>query len=417
MLAEMPHKTPLPWRKVSARQIILLFALIMALFYTVQGMSSSYRMGHDQTYVGTMLAKDHDPSLYLRDYAFHDDSLYRSYIPVIRWFFDKLTRLTGSFDHALLAMVPVVVFLFALGTGLLLLEWSQSLGIALVITLLAIPYRAAPSGELWGVGGIEFILARTMATALAPFVFILFFRFLGKPAARYAAFTGFATGLLAFLHPPTALFLGELFAGIFILNHFRNRRDWLQLAVMLGCYFLVALFPLTFMEQQAPASAAALDFAGLHQVIHSYLKIPLNWGHFPGDPTERRVWLFLGATLILGLNYLFRQDATAAGGITRLVLGQPGHLVHLLAVGRQRGWIYLAVCRCGSLCDLAISTAGSWTGRLVAVQYGFCGFGHLNFTLLFPDSVVASSQLFVVDFPGDRTLPGGSLDTSLLLSL
>jgi hypothetical protein len=306
MLAEMPHKPPLSWQKISARRLFLIFALIMALFYTVQGMSISYQMGHDQTYVGTMLAKDHDPSLYLRDYAFHDDSLYRSYIPVIRWFFDKLTGLTGSFDHALLAMVPVVVFLFALGTSLLLFEWSQSIGITLVITLLAIPYRAAPSGELWGVGGIEFILARTMATALAPFVFILFFRFLGKPAARYAALTGFATGLLAFLHPPTALFLGELFAGMFILNHFRNRQDWLQLAVMLGCYFLVALFPLTIMEQQAPASAAALDFAGLHQVIHSYLKIPLNWGHFPGDQTERRVWLFLGATLILGLNYLFR---------------------------------------------------------------------------------------------------------------
>jgi hypothetical protein len=316
----------------------------MAVLYTVQSMSTPYQMGHDQTYVGTMLAKDHDPTLYLRDYAFHDDSLYRPYIPLIRWLFARLTLLTGSFDHALLAMVPVAVFLFALGTGLLLFEWSQSLGITLVITFLAIPYRAAPSGELWGVGGVEFMLARTMATALAPFVFILFFRFLRKPVAREAAATGIATGLLAFLHPPTALFLGELFAGVFILNHFRNRRDWLYLAFMLGCYFLVALFPLTFMERQAPAAAAAIDFAGLHQVIHSYLKIPLDWGHFPGDQTERRVWLFLGATLILGLNYLCRPAECLRAALQGWCWG---NLVILYICWRLAGkgagftWLYL----------------------------------------------------------------------------
>jgi hypothetical protein len=291
----------------SSRQIILVFALIMAVFYTWTSMSTPYQMGHDQTYLGTFLAKDRDPTLYLRDYAFHDDTLYRSYIPIIRWLFDKLSRFTGSFDQALLSLVPVVVFFFTLGTGLLLLEWSQSVWIALVITFLAIPYRAAPSGELWGVGGVEFVLARTLATGLAPFVFLLFFRFLGKPTAKGAVFTGVATGLLAFLHPPTALFLGELFTGLFILAHFWNRRAWLLLALMLSGYLLMAVFPLTFMEQQAPVSAAAMDFAGLRQVIHSYLKIPTNWGHFPGDPTEQRVWLFLGMGLILGLNYLLHS--------------------------------------------------------------------------------------------------------------
>ena len=54
----------------------------MAMLYTLESMYTPYQMGHDQTYVGTMLAKDRDPTLYLRDYAFHDDTLYRSYIPV-----------------------------------------------------------------------------------------------------------------------------------------------------------------------------------------------------------------------------------------------------------------------------------------------------------------------------------------------
>ena len=153
-----------------------------------------------------------------------------------------------------------------------------------------------------------------------------------------------ATGLLAFLHPPTALFLGELFAGLYILNHFWSRRDWLFLALMLGCYLLVAVFPLTFMEQQAPTATAALDFAGMRPVIHSYLKIPTNWGNFPGDPTERRVWLFLGATLVLGLNYVLRPANRAQAALQGWCWG---NLVILYLCWRLAGkgagftWLYL----------------------------------------------------------------------------
>ena len=230
----------------------------MAVFYTWTSMTTPYQMGHDQTYLGTFLAKDQDPTLYLRDYAFHDDTLYRSYIPSYRWFLNTLIRLTGSFESALLSLVPVVVFLFALGTGLLLLEWSRSVWIALVITFLAIPYRAAPSGEIWGVGGVEFLLARTVATAIAPFIFILFFRFVDQPTTKKAVFTGLSTGLLAFIHPPTAMLLGELFAGFFILNHFQTRRGWLFLALFLASYFLSTLYPLTVMGHQV-ASAGGFD--------------------------------------------------------------------------------------------------------------------------------------------------------------
>ena len=82
----------------------------------------------------------------------------------------------------------------------------------------------------------------------------------------------------------------------------------------------------------------------------------MNWGTFP-DPTERRVWIFLLATLFLGLNYLLRTSKSAAGGDSRLVLGKPGHPLSLLAICRERGRIYLVVSGGGSLCDLALSPA------------------------------------------------------------
>jgi len=305
----MPVNPPPSHAGLPPRGILIIFALLLALGYTWHSAVTPYEMGHDQTYVGTMLAKDREPTLFSRDYAFHDDTLYRGYIPLIRWLLQHLITLTGSFDAALLVLVPPAVFLFTLGTGLLLWEWSGSLGVALVLTLLAVPYRPAPSGEIWGAGGVEFMLARTLATSVAPFLLLFYFRFLGQPERRRAIGIGISTGLLAFLHPPTALFLGELFAGLFFLSHGRERRAWLLLALLLGGFALAAFVPLTFMERQAPTPAAALDFPGIRQVVQSYLKIPANWGSFPGDATERRVWLFLGASLVLALNYLLRPNA------------------------------------------------------------------------------------------------------------
>ncbi len=304
----------IPQSNYPPRLILLGLALLLALWYTWHSAITPYEMGHDQTYVGTMLAKDRDPTLFPRDFAFHDDTLYRSYIPLIRGLLHRLIDLTGSFDAALLALVPVAVFFFTWGTGLLLYEWCGSLGVALILTILAVPYRPAPSGEIWGAGGVEFMLARTLATSLAPFLLLSYFRLLASPAALTGAALMLATGSLAFIHPPTALFLGELFLALFILCHGRDHRQWLVLAVMLGAYAIAAYLPLTMMERQAPTPVAALDFPGIRQVVHSYLKIPTDWGHFPGDQTERRVWLFLGATLVLGLNYLLRpvaRDRTA----------------------------------------------------------------------------------------------------------
>ncbi len=324
--------------------LLLAAALLLALAYTYYSAVVPYEMGHDQTYVGTMLAKDRDPELYARDYAFHDDTLYRSYIPLIRWLLHQLMALTGSFDGALLALVPVAVFLFSLGTGLLLWEWSGSVWVALILTVLAVPYRPAPSGEIWGAGGIEFMLARTLATSLAPFLFFWYFRLLAGPTLRLAAGVGGGTGLLAFLHPPTALFLGELFIALFAVIHVRTGRQWLNLALLAGCYALAAFLPLTLMERGAPTPAAALDFAGIREVVHQYLKIPTTWGSFPGDATERRVWLFLGGTLLLGGQYLLRPAAREAAA--RLTWGWGSLLILYLCwrlAGKGAGFTWLYV--------------------------------------------------------------------------
>ena len=291
----------------SNKVIIFIFAVTMALLWTAYSYYFPYQMGHDQICLGTMIAKDLDPGLYPKDYAFHDNSLYLNYIPFFRLIMRRLTTLTGSFETALFSLVPVVVLVYTLGMALLLFKVSNSLWAALLITFLSIPYRPAPGGEIWGVGGGEFVLARTLATALTPYLFILFFNLLKVPSLRKAAFLGALTGLLAFLHPPTALFTGEIFAGLFALTCLIKTRHWPVLGALLLAYALTAFYPLTLMEQPlAAAVGAPINFADLSRVVQQILKIPTDWGLSTGTVTARRVWLLLGASLLLGLNYLLR---------------------------------------------------------------------------------------------------------------
>ncbi|MDP3183402.1 MAG: hypothetical protein Q8M54_11380 [Desulfobaccales bacterium] len=303
----------------------------MSVLWTGYSYYFPYRMGHDQICLGTMIAKDLDPGLYPRDYAFKDNSLYRHYIPFFRQIMRSLTTLTGSFETALFSLVPVVVLVYVLGMALLLFRVSNSLWAALLITFFSIPYRPAPGGEIWGVGGLEFMLARTLATALTPYLFILFFNLLESPNLRKGAFLGALTGLLAFLHPPTALFTGEIFVVLFTLTCLAKPRHWPVLGALLLVYTLTAVYPLTLMEQPLTAAAGApVNFGELSQVVQQILKIPTDWGISTGAVTARRVWLLLGATLLLGLNYLLRpalQKPRAAliawlwGGLLVLYLG------------------------------------------------------------------------------------------------
>ena len=305
MIKSLPPDPP----EIATREnlaAILIFALCLAVGWTASSYYFPYVLEHDHTIVGTMVAKDLNPGLYPRDYAFKDDSLYRHYIPLVRQLFGGLARLTGSFEKGLLVLVPAVVLVYAVGMALLTFRLSQSLWAALLITFLSIPYRPAPPGEIWGVGGAEFLLARTLATALVPYVFLVFFSLLETPGLRKGLLTGALTGLLAYLHPPTGLFVGEITVVLYGLTYIREPRRWPALGAMVLACGLVALYPLTLMERAAPVPGAPVDFAELRQVIQTYLKIPTNWGSFPGEATERRVWLLLGASLLFGLNYLCR---------------------------------------------------------------------------------------------------------------
>ena len=324
--------------------IIAVFAVIMAVGWTAYSYYLPYQMGHDQICLGTMIAKDLDPQLYPRDYAFRDNSLYRNYIPFFRQLIRGLMRLTGSFENALLALVPLVVLTYALGLALLLMKISGSLWAALLLTFLSMPYRPAPGGEIWGVGGMEYILARTLATALVPYLFILFFSLLKRPNLGKGVALGGLTGLLAFLHPPTALFTGEIFVLLLVWAGFQNPRQWLILGALMLFYGLAAFYPLTVMEQSGAGVGPPVNFREFSQVVSTILKVPTDWGGFLWGIPARRVWLLLGATLILGLNYLLRPASQRPralltvwlwGGLVVLYLGW-----RIAGKGAGLSWFY-----------------------------------------------------------------------------
>jgi hypothetical protein len=293
---EAPAPPSLPPAAVEGRAlwIILGFALLMAAVFTTYRLYTPWNLSHDLIYLGTFEAKAADPGLFPRDWTFHDDAFFSHYLPVFRHLLAFLRQLTGSFEGGLWLLVPLLVFSYALGWGLLLWRLHHSLWIALFFTFLAIPYRPAPLGEVWGVAGIEGMVARTLVTAPAPYLFLLIFSWLQEPRYWKALLVGTLTGLSVLIYPLTPLFFLELGAGLFILGHGRRTSTWGMLGLMVVVFGLLAWYPGTLREQQVWPQAAGVTFEEFRHVVQQVFKIPEPWYSWRQNTMIRYLLLLLG---------------------------------------------------------------------------------------------------------------------------
>ncbi|MDD3579720.1 MAG: hypothetical protein PHW74_01720 [Desulfobacca sp.] len=328
------------------RVIIILvgFALLMALGCTLYRVCTPWNLSHDQIYLGTFDAKAADPSLFNRDSAFHDESFFSHYLPIFRQLLTFLSQLSGSFEAGLWLLVPILVFIYALGWGILLWRWHHSWWIVLLFTFLAIPYRPAPLGEVWGVAGVEGMVARTLVTAPAPYLFLIFFSWLKEPRYWPAILLGSLTGLGAFIYPLTPLSYVELFAGLFLICHWRNKSTWSMLALMLMIFGVLAVYPGTLREQQAWAPGLGISFDDFRHVVQIMFKIPDPWHSFQGNKLIRHLSLLIVVLAIFGGRYLFAAPDKKSRAALQLWLWGGLTVVYLCwrIVGKGAGlsWLY-----------------------------------------------------------------------------
>jgi len=327
--------------------VLLGFALLMALVFTAYRLYIPWNLSHDLIYLGTFDGKAADPSLFARDCTFSDDSFFSHYLPVFRQLLACLRQLTGSFEGGLWLLVPVLVFIYALGWGLLLWRLHHSLWIALLFTFLAIPYRPAPLGEVWGVAGIEGMVARTLVTAPAPYLFLLLFSWLEEPRYWKALLLGTITGLSAIIYPLTPMFFLELCCGLFILGHGRRKAVWGMLALMIVVFGVLAFYPGSLREQQAWAPGVGVSFEEFRQVVQQVFKIPQPWHSFQENKMIRYLLLLLGVFGFWGAKYYFASPEGKPRAALQLWLWGGLTVVYLCwrLAGKGAGlsWLYVTL--------------------------------------------------------------------------
>ncbi|MBM4286965.1 MAG: hypothetical protein FJ135_02240 [Deltaproteobacteria bacterium] len=329
------------------RIIIIVFSLLMALVFTLYRVYTPWNLNHDQINLGLFVAKNADPDLFLKDYAFHDNSQFSHYLPVFLTVLTFLQQLTGSFEKGLWSLVPLLVFVYALGWSILLWRLTGSLWITLLFTFLALPYRPVPMGEVWGVAGVDGIVGRTLVTAISPYLFLLFFSWLEEPKYSSVIVLGLLTGLSAFIYPLTPLFFIGLLSGLVFLACWSHKENWGMLAVMLAVFAAISIYPGLLKERQLWVAAANISFAEFREITQIIFKVPAHWHSYQANPIFRYILLLFGVLFITGANYLLspKDRRPQAAYYVWLLGGLSIVYICWRVVGKGAGlsWLYLTL--------------------------------------------------------------------------
>ena len=243
-----------------------------------------------------------------------DDQFYQFYTPAYRWLLARFWQVMGTFEKGLVALTPLVLTIFVIGMFLLLYHVCRNVWLALSLTTAAASYQLSMGQEIWGVAGSSHLLARTLFTAVMPYLVLLLFSSLKKPTLAKGIILGLAAGLATNLHPTSGLHMVMLLGAMlffvswsatkaqprpaakgesasFVASAWRLRgRYWLTMAgLVLGV--IIGAWPVAtnFASNTERSSPTGFTFEAFNRVLSLYYEIPF-------DPAEVE-WPLLGLTL------------------------------------------------------------------------------------------------------------------------
>ena len=159
---------------------------------------------NDQVSIGTAIAKDLNPALFARDYAYHDLSLWTFYTPFPLWLAKVLWQALGSYELALAALVPVLLGVYVLGMYRLAWLVCGNHWVSLAVALISAAPRSSIGSELWGLEGAHTVAPRALFWAASPWLFWILFRQRAR-GWRSGVIVGLSLGVMTNLHPVSAL--------------------------------------------------------------------------------------------------------------------------------------------------------------------------------------------------------------------
>lgn len=189
--------------------ILLIFLIISLIWVTAASVRDVEDLNSDQQYVLTHAVKHLKPDLYQKDLLYQHD-VADSYIPLYLNYLGFAYKTTGNLNAGYKFFVFPLNFIYLIGAYLLFKEIINKKWLPVILAVVSsMPLSVPIAGEYFGIGPIQMITARTVFTAFFPFVALMFYKWIDMPPRLFIVF--FIIGLLSNIHPPSGLFLTEIF--------------------------------------------------------------------------------------------------------------------------------------------------------------------------------------------------------------
>jgi len=185
-----------------------------------------------------LVLKEVDPGLFPTDLIFGGKNVTDEYIPTYIRLLRVAYEITGDLAGGFKLLVLPLNLLYLFGAYYVFHRFSERRWIAVVLAIFASFPTAVPvAGELFGIGPVQVINARSLFTAWFPWLFLAFCAWIGKPARLVVLFL--FIGLLANIHPVSGLLLVPMLILTYVLEWRGRWRAWLVgfamgLAALLG---------------------------------------------------------------------------------------------------------------------------------------------------------------------------------------
>lgn len=223
--------------------IALLFFLAVSIFWTI--VSWDKRVEHLTTdlhiYLGIVL-KEHDSSLFQKDFLFGDKENYLHFPPYtefLKFFYKK----TGDITYGLKVMTLPLNFIFMVGAYYFFTFITENRKVSAVLAFISsLPIEIPLSAEMFGIGPATIITPRVIFTAFFPLTIYLFYRAVRDKAdpKMYAVFL--IIGLLANIYPISGYLLAQILLITIFFNRGVNKRT-IFLSIKCAFFSLIGVIP------------------------------------------------------------------------------------------------------------------------------------------------------------------------------
>lgn len=222
---------------IKQHYIALLFFIAVSIFWAVV----SWDKGPEDLtsdlhiYLGIAL-KEHDPSLFTRDFLLGDRGNYLDF-PIFTRFLEFFYEKTGDITFGLKTLTFPLNFLFLISAYYFFFYLTNNRNISTVLSFLSsLPISIPVSAEIFGIGSATLITPRVIFTAFFPLIMISFYKAIDSDRKIYIPFL--CTGLLANIHAISAFLLVQILVVTIILYRGVNLKS---LLLVLKCSFLSLL--------------------------------------------------------------------------------------------------------------------------------------------------------------------------------